>query len=126
VFAVSEPYGHDAIPHFSETVVPLLGLAVADILCNHTTRVSECILCQSEWNSMFFLIFLVLLFVPFKPNFIHKDSISRKSQNSNTNIHIFVWSFIGLFAKVPLGPPASGVCRETTGMARYPYQAAAR
>ena len=38
--AVSEPYRHHAIPNFSETVVPSFSLAVADIFCNHTVRVS--------------------------------------------------------------------------------------
>ena len=50
---------------------------------------------------MFLLIFPVLLFVPFKPNFIHKDNLSRKSPNSNINIHIFIWSW--LFESTPRG-----------------------
>jgi hypothetical protein len=78
VFSVGEPYRHDLIPNFSETIIPLFGLAMSNILCDHTLRVSECILRQAEWNSMFLLIVPVFLLVPFKPNFVYKDSLSRR------------------------------------------------
>jgi hypothetical protein len=100
---VSESDCQDAIPHFAETVVPLFGLAVTDILCNHTTWVSECILRQAEWNSMFLFVLSVLLLVPLKPNFIHKESLPRNSQKSNINIHIFVWHFLIIRQSTPRG-----------------------
>jgi len=52
-----------------------LFLAVIQIFCDHTVWVSEGVLSDFKWDSMFGNVLLIFLLVPFKSNFAHDRKI---------------------------------------------------
>jgi len=89
--AVSESHCHDAFPNFAEAVVPLLGLAVVYILCDHPIRIRERILDQAERDSVFRLVLPVLPLVPLKAGSSHGGILANEMKKSNTKSHIAIW-----------------------------------
>jgi hypothetical protein len=46
------------------------------LLCDHTVRVGEGILCDFKWDTMFDNVLSIFLLVPFKLNFAHDAKIT--------------------------------------------------
>ena len=74
VLAVSEPYGHDAAPRFSKTVIALLRFTVLKVFRDNAARVRKCQLRKLERNAMLRLVLTILCLIPLEAS-RHNDAI---------------------------------------------------
>ena len=83
---IGKSHCENASINFAEAVIPVLGLAVGNVLGNHTLRVSKSVLRSPKRNTMFALVFSIFFWVPIEAHACHLQSLLL----SNIKSHTFV------------------------------------
>lgn len=88
IITAGKSYCHNIVQNLSKAIVAFFIFTVFKIFMNYTKRIKKHLLCFSERNTMFPLIFEIFFIVPFKAVPVPEQSLEYSHIKSNINNHI--------------------------------------
>ena len=76
IFTIRKAHREDAFTKTAKAIVSILGRAMRSVFCDNATRVCEGELCFREGHTVLFLVFPVLLRIPFEPRLGHSQRLA--------------------------------------------------
>jgi len=91
VSAHGESHCQNTVTDPSDTIIPLLFIAVARVLRNNTFVVEKRLLCHCEGHTVFLLVLFVLCVIPLEFSSLHRLSLHNPASICNTIIWLSIW-----------------------------------